>query len=77
MKNHFELGRFYNVEFEDGVQELLCYDISNKFAYLCPFKLEDSGDIHADLLNTLVYSLEEGDTLVESIILQRNLVEED
>lgn len=50
----------------DG-EELICYDKSERFAFLCPYKLESDDSVTLFIVQTKVYSLETGNTPVEAI----------
>lgn len=51
---------------ENG-EKLICYEKSERFAFLCPYKLENDNEVTLYISETKVYSLEEGDTPVEAI----------
>lgn len=65
MSNKFNLkvGSCYDIE---DMGELICYDISERHAYLAPYKL-DGKYVKIDVTKTLVYDLEDLDGYVEAI----------
>ena len=54
----------------DGGESLICYDKSEKFAFLCPYELKDDNTVILNVANTKVYSLEEGQTPVGNRIFR-------
>lgn len=48
--------------------ELICYEKTDKFAFLCPYKVLDDKRVELDIKGTMVYSLEQADdTPIEAI----------
>lgn len=41
--------------------ELICYEKTEKFAFLCPYKLIDKNNVELNIKDTFVYSLEAKD----------------
>lgn len=51
----------------DTNEELVCYEKTDKFAFLCPFSENEDGTLNLNISKTYVYSLEVGITPVEAI----------
>jgi hypothetical protein len=65
-KNMIERYKTYTT---DEFGDLICYDTSEKYAYLCGYKVEGDSHLELDIKNTLIYPLdkEDGDTPIEAI----------
>ena len=49
-------------------KELICYETTKKFAFLCPYKLIDNENVELNIGETMVYSMEQQDeTPIEAI----------
>lgn len=59
----------YKTYTTDEFGDLVCYDTSEQYAYLCNYKLVRGSYLELDIRNTLVYPLnkEDGDTPIEAI----------
>lgn len=66
----------YEVGSEENKKDVICYDISNRFAYFCTYTSDEKG-ITLNLKETIVYSLEEDNGAVESIFIPDFFVEDD
>jgi hypothetical protein len=65
MNIKLDLNQTYTTE--EG-KELICYEKTDKFAFLCPFKLLDENKVELNIKETLVYSMQKQDeTPVEAI----------
>lgn len=65
MDMQLDLNQTYTTE--EG-QELICYEKTDKFAFLCPYKLLDKNRVELNIKETLVYSMQRQDeTPVEAI----------
>ena len=67
----FEIGKIFTADDTD----IMCYDISDKFAYFAPFSIdEENNAINLDLTRTTIYSIEEDfcDYPVTEIIKTKN-----
>lgn len=73
--NKHEVGRFYEIEVDNKVLEVVCFDTSDKLAYLCPIK-EQKDSVVLDLTNVFVYVLNQ-DVLVEAMEVPKEFMEED
>ena len=56
---NFRENRFVN----DLGEALVCYESTDKFAFLCPYKEREDGSLSLDIRKTYVYSLKIGDLL--------------
>ncbi|NFO56384.1 hypothetical protein FDB39_05725 [Clostridium botulinum] len=48
-------------------EEVICYEKTERFAFLCPYKLKDDKTAELNISKTKVYSMEIDDTSVEAI----------
>ena len=61
----------------DKGEDLICYEKTEKFAFLCPYKVIDDNTVDLEIARTYVYSLEvKDDTPVEAIETMRVVKEE-
>jgi hypothetical protein len=52
---------------EEG-KELICYEKTEKFAFLCPYRLLDENRVELNIKETFVYSMQKQDeTPIEAI----------
>ena len=58
---NYVIGQVYAGTFDDKIVDLLCYDKSEKYAYLAPFIFEKDGSKKINIGHTKVYSIEECD----------------
>lgn len=60
---------------EEG-KELICYEKTEKFAFLCPYKLIDDNNVELNIAKTMVYSLQTKDETpieaIETMLVSRN-----
>lgn len=60
---------------EEG-KELICYEKTEKFAFLCPYKLIDDNNVELNIAKTMVYSLQIKDETpieaIETMLVSRN-----
>lgn len=60
-----DLNQTYTTEEE---KELICYEKTERLAFLCPYKLIDDNRVELNIAETMVYSMEQQDeTPVEAI----------
>ncbi|WP_238860885.1 hypothetical protein [Clostridium sp. YIM B02569] len=65
MNIKLDLNQTYTTEEE---KELICYEKTDKFAFLCPYKLLDENKVELNIKETLVYSMQKQDeTPIEAI----------
>ncbi|MEG1256618.1 hypothetical protein [Clostridium sp.] len=58
---------FKEAYINDSGEELVCYEKTEKFAFLCPYTENENGSLKLEVSKTYVYSLELGETPVEAI----------
>lgn len=63
MKNKLDIDKPFVT---DNGEKLICYEKSKRFAFLCPYTIENN-IITLCITKTKVYSLETGDTPIKSI----------
>ena len=60
---------------EEG-KELICYEKTERFAFLCPYKLIDDNNVELNIAETMVYSLEVKDETpieaIETMLVSKN-----
>ncbi|NFI80964.1 hypothetical protein FDA42_09930 [Clostridium botulinum] len=64
MDIQLDLNQTYTTE--EG-EEVICYEKTERFAFLCPYKLKDDKTVELNISKTKVYSMEIDDTSVEAI----------
>lgn len=64
MKVELDLNQTFTTE---NGEALICFAKTDKFAFLCPYRLDDEETVILLIENTKVYSLKEGNTPIEAI----------
>lgn len=67
----YELLRAYEVEVNGELKNYVCYELTDKYAFLCPFEMTEDEAI-LFIKNTIVYSVsEQNSNPITSLTLQK------